>query len=189
MDGNNVLSKDMRLRLSVVCGVAATMGLIFVGSVVASNADSGQRGAQNFGSQAAAMAAAPLTKPEDAEDSPRPDPMVVAAATASFGSKLVDGRGETLYVFSLDAPGKSKCAGPCTQAWEPMRSPGGKPRPGPGVNGSSVGTIQRPDGSDQVTFNGRPVYYYSGDSSPGQSNGHGRSAFGGQWSAKPPSKP
>ncbi|HZM67545.1 MAG TPA: hypothetical protein VFC16_14730, partial [Nakamurella sp.] len=104
-------------------------------------------------------------------------------------SKLVDGRGDTLYVFSLDTSGTSKCTGACSRDWRPMRSSGGKPQPGPGASAANIGSIQLPDGSDQVTFNGRPLYYYSGDTGPGQSAGHGRSAYGGQWSAAPPTKP
>jgi predicted lipoprotein with Yx(FWY)xxD motif len=70
-----------------------------------------------------------------------------------------------------------------------MRSPGGKPQPGSGATNPNVGSIQRPDGSNQITFNGHPLYYYSGDTGPGQTAGQGRSAFGGQWSASPPTKP
>jgi predicted lipoprotein with Yx(FWY)xxD motif len=132
-------------------------------------------------------AAAPTADADDPESVEVPPPAVVAVATAFFGRKLVDGSGRTLYVFSLDPPGKSSCVGACARAWSPARSFGGKPQPGTDVGAPSVGNIQRPDGSEQITFNGHPVYYYSGDVSPGQSNGNGRSEFGGLWSAQPPS--
>jgi predicted lipoprotein with Yx(FWY)xxD motif len=125
----------------------------------------------------------------DPESAEKPPPAVVAVATAPFGPKMVDGSGRTLYVFSLDAPGTSRCVGACARTWPPARSLGGKPQPGPGVASPAVGNIQRPDASEQMTFNGRPLYYYSGDTSPGQSNGHGRSEFGGAWSAQPPARP
>jgi predicted lipoprotein with Yx(FWY)xxD motif len=44
-----------------------------------------------------------------------------------------------------------------------------------------VGTIARTDGSPQVTYNGHPVYLFSGDQQPGDTNGEGVSAFGGSW--------
>jgi len=182
------LRKGLRSSLTVVCSVAITAGLLVVGSVIRSNADPVASGPL----PAAAPAAAPVPaadSPDGQEAGPRPPPMVVASAAAAFGSKLVDGQGATLYVFSLDTPGTSKCSGACTHDWPPMRSPGGKPQPGAGVNKANVGSIQRPDGSDQVTLNGHPLYRYSGDSTAGQSNGHRRSAFGGQWSAAPPAKP
>jgi len=185
--GVEILTKRLRSSLTVVCTVAVTAGVLVVGSVIRSNADP----VTSDPLPAAAPAAAATAAADGQEAGPRPAPMVVATAAASFGSKLVDGRGATLYVFSLDTPGtsKSKCTGACTGDWPPMRSPGGKPQPGPGASAANIGSIQRPDGSDQVTFNGRPLYYNSGDTGPGQSAGHGRSAYGGQWSAVPPTKP
>ena len=137
---------------------------------------------------AALAVAAGILAPSVAAEppAPQPAPTVVALVAAAFGSKMVDGRGVTLYVFSLDTPGTSKCTGECSSEWPPVRSSGGKPQPGAGVGASDVGDIQRPDGSDQVTFDGYPLYYYSGDASAGDSNGHGLSAYGGQWSAVPP---
>src|SRR5664279_1313343 len=137
---------------------------------------------------AALAVAAGILAPSVAAEppAPQPAPTVVALVAAAFGSKMVDGRGVTLYAFSLDTPGTSKCTGECSSEWPPVRSPGGKPQPGAGVSASDVGDIQRPDGSDQVTFDGYPLYYYSGDASAGDSNGHGLSAYGGQWSAVPP---
>lgn len=123
---------------------------------------------------------------DDPESTEAPPPAEVSVAVAAFGQKLTDGSGWTLYVYSLDPPGKSSCVGACARVWTPARSLGGKPQPGTGVGAPSVGNIQRPDGSEQITFNGHPVYYYSGDKSPGQSNGNGRSEYGGLWSAKPP---
>lgn len=134
-----------------------------------------------------AVAAGSLVSPAAAEPTgPPPVPAVVGLDAASFGSKLVDGNGVTLYVFSLDAPGTSNCSGDCAREWPPLRSAGGKPLPGPGVTASDIGSTLRPDGSDQVTFEGYPLYYYSKDVSPGDIDGHGVSAFGGEWSAAPP---
>jgi len=125
----------------------------------------------------------------DPEAALAPPPAVVSLASASFGTKLVDGPGRTLYVFSVDGPGMSRCVGACAREWPPARSFGGKPQFGAGVTSPEVGNVLRPDGSEQMTFRGYPLYYYSGDSAPGQSNGHGRSAYGGDFSAQPPAKP
>ena len=51
---------------------------------------------------------------------------------------------------------------------------------GPGLAVSDVGTVTRPDGSLQVTYELRPLYTYAGDTAPGQANGQG--AAGGRWS-------
>jgi predicted lipoprotein with Yx(FWY)xxD motif len=50
-----------------------------------------------------------------------------------------------------------------------------------GVKASLLGTIKRGDGTTQVTYNHHPLYYYSGDSGPGQQNGQGLNAFGAKW--------
>jgi predicted lipoprotein with Yx(FWY)xxD motif len=185
--GVDVLRKRLRSSLTVVCSVAVTAALLVVGSVIRSSPDSVATAPSPAVAPAAATATAAASS-DDNEAGPRPAPLIVASAPAAFGSKMVDGRGMTLYVFSLDAPGTSKCTGACARDWQPMRSSGGKPQPGTGTTAANIGSFQRPDGSDQVTFNGRPLYYYSGDAGPGQSAGHGRSAYGGRWSAAPPTK-
>lgn len=163
---------------------AVTLALVIVPSSVGSSADPGRARPVSAMSNAD-VAAADADDPESVE---APPPAVVAVTPASFGRKLTDGAGQTLYVYSLDPPGTSSCVGACARTWVPVRSLGGKPQPGPGVEAPSVGNIQRPDGSEQVTFNGHPVYYYGGDTSPGQSKGNGRSEFGGMWSAQPPAQ-
>ncbi|MET4639548.1 hypothetical protein [Mycetocola sp. 2940] len=161
---------------------AVTLAVVIVPSSVRSSADPGAARLVSAASSAQIAAGAA----DDPESVQAPPPAVVALTPASFGRKLTDGAGRSLYVNSTDPPGKSSCVGACARTWLPVRSLGGKPQPGSGVEAPSVGNIQRPDGSEQVTFNGHPVYYYSGDTSPGQSNGNGRSEFGGAWSAQPP---
>ena len=99
-----------------------------------------------FGVPAAASAAAPT----------------LTAAGSAYGSILFDGRGFVLYAFTRDAAGRSTCAGDCATAWPPYVVRG-RPTAGPGVNGTLLGTARRRDGSRQVTYAGRPLYYWSGD--------------------------
>jgi predicted lipoprotein with Yx(FWY)xxD motif len=44
----------------------------------------------------------------------------------------------------------------------------------------------RSDGTQQVTYNGHPLYLYVGDQKPGDTNGEGITAFGGGWFALSP---
>ena len=55
------------------------------------------------------------------------------------------------------------------------------PSAGSGLDQSLLGTVKRADGSTQVTYAGHPLYYYSGDASPGTALGQGMSAFGAEW--------
>jgi predicted lipoprotein with Yx(FWY)xxD motif len=51
------------------------------------------------------------------------------------------------------------------------------------VKASSLSTIKLPGGASQVTYAGHPLYLYSGDSGPGETDYVGVSAFGGDWDA------
>ena len=104
----------------------------------------------------------------------------VATASTSLGTILVDGSGRTLYLFAKDQPNQSACAGACVAAW-PVDQSSGTPKAGSGVKASLLGTIRRGDGTTQVTYNHHSLYYYSGDSQPGQQNGQGVNAFGAAW--------
>jgi predicted lipoprotein with Yx(FWY)xxD motif len=104
----------------------------------------------------------------------------VATASSKLGMVLVDGSGRTLYLFGKDQPNQSACSGACVAAW-PADQSSGTPKAGSGVKASLLGTIRRGDGTTQVTYNHHSLYYYSGDSQPGQQNGQGVNAFGAAW--------
>ena len=100
----------------------------------------------------------------------------------SLGKILEDSKGDTLYLFKKDAGTKSACTGACASAWPPLRV-SGKPTVGNGASASMVGTTPRSDGKPQVTYNGHPVYTFTGDQSPGDTSGQGVNAFGARWYA------
>ena len=104
----------------------------------------------------------------------------VSAASTSLGMILVDGSGRTLYLFEKDQPNQSACAGACAAAW-PVDQSSGTPTAGSGATASLLGTIKRSDNTTQVTYNKHPLYYYAGDSGPGQQSGQGIDAFGAKW--------
>jgi predicted lipoprotein with Yx(FWY)xxD motif len=110
---------------------------------------------------------------------------VGAANEGNLGTILVDSQGRTLYLFQKDSGTKSACFGACASAWPPLRV-NGKPTVGSGANASMVGTTNRSDGKPQVTYNGHPLYLYSGDQKPGDTDGQGLTAFGGGWFALSP---
>jgi predicted lipoprotein with Yx(FWY)xxD motif len=93
---------------------------------------------------------------------------------------LVDEEGKALYLWEADKNGTSTCAGACAAAWPPVTT-SGAPQAGSGVDKSLLGTVKRDDGTEQVTYNKHPLYYYSGDTAAGQQNGQGINAFGALW--------
>ena len=96
----------------------------------------------------------------------------MAKAAGGSGTVLVAGsNGMTVYTFSSDTAnsGKSACSGGCATTW-PAVTATGTPTAGDGAKGT-LGTIKRDDGSTQVTYNGLPLYFFSGDHAPGDTNG------------------
>jgi predicted lipoprotein with Yx(FWY)xxD motif len=90
---------------------------------------------------------------------------------------LTNAAGLTLYWFAPDTSTGSKCFGSCATYWPPVP---GSAAAGPGVTGK-LGTIKRPGGGLQATYNGHPLYTYIGDSAPGQANGNDLDLNGGFW--------
>jgi predicted lipoprotein with Yx(FWY)xxD motif len=98
----------------------------------------------------------------------------------SLGTILTDGRGFTLYDFEADEGTTSACSGACATAWPPVPATGAH-QVGTGVKKSLVGHTTRADGTQQLTYDGRPLYYYAGDSAPGSTTGQGSESFGAPW--------
>ncbi len=105
---------------------------------------------------------------------------VITTHTGSLGTYLTDGSGRAVYLWMKDPTGKSECTGSCAAAWPPMTTTGTVTASG-GAVASDLGTITRSGGTKQVTYDGHPLYYFSGDSSPGMTAGQGLSAFGAKW--------
>jgi predicted lipoprotein with Yx(FWY)xxD motif len=111
----------------------------------------------------------------------------LAVRQTSLGTILTDGRGFTLYGFDADKGTMSNCSGACAAAWPPDTTTGTGPQVGSGVTQSLVGRTTRADGTSQLTYAGRPLYLFTGDSAPGSTNGDGSTAFGARWDALTPS--
>jgi predicted lipoprotein with Yx(FWY)xxD motif len=110
----------------------------------------------------------------------------VATSTVSgMGDVLVDSSGSTLYTNNLDRRTKIACTGQCLTEWVPLAAPA-RGEPSSGSTGANLGTVKRPDGSSQVTLEGKPLYTFVEDG-PGEATGDGFSdSFGGTsfvWTA------
>jgi predicted lipoprotein with Yx(FWY)xxD motif len=90
----------------------------------------------------------------------------------------------TVYLFEADHGSTSSCTGPCASAWPPVT---GKPQATGGAVASLLGTITRPDGTAQVTYNGHPLYLFNKDKDDGDTYGQGVNQFGAGWYALAPS--
>ncbi len=101
----------------------------------------------------------------------RPSALAVAQ-DPTLGQIMTDGSGRTLYVFMNDTPGTSNCYDACAQKW-PALYAAGTTDVKEGAQASLLGTTVRKDGTIQVTYNGRPLYYWASDVKPGDTLGQG----------------
>jgi predicted lipoprotein with Yx(FWY)xxD motif len=106
----------------------------------------------------------------------------IGVANTRLGNVLVDSKGRTAYLFQLDTGTTSECSGSCAVQWPPVTD-NGTPTVGSGADAALVGTTMRSDGSQQVTYNGHPLYEYIGDQKAGDTSGEGINAFGALWYA------
>jgi len=104
----------------------------------------------------------------------------IALKSTKLGNILVDEDGKALYLFEADKSTSSTCTSACAASWPPVTT-GGAPVAEHGARASRLGTTMRSDGKTQVTYAGHPLYYYAGDTKPGQLNGEGLDDFGAEW--------
>lgn len=114
----------------------------------------------------------------------KPGKRVAAEAeNATLGrTVLTTTKGRTLYSLSAEKNGRFVCTSSCLSVWHPLVVPAGVRPTGP----VKLGTIERPEGSIQVTYKGRPLYRFSGDAKAGQANGEGIEDVGTWHAASPP---
>jgi predicted lipoprotein with Yx(FWY)xxD motif len=142
----------------LVPALVASLTLAACGS---SSSDSGSS------SQAGTTPPASATSPSGGESAT----VVKTASNTTIGATvLVDAQGMTLYRLSGEQNGKFICtSSACLQVWRPLSASTGTPS----GNVGSLSTVKRPDGTEQVTYKGEPLYTFAQDQKPGEANGQG----------------
>jgi len=142
------------------------------------------------GSSPAASSTPTPTKSPTSKASPTKSPAqsagltVKTATVAGFGSVLVNAQDRTLYMLTSESGGQLTCtvASGCTQYWREVDLPAGvtAATAATGAESSMLGTETGASGT-VVTYNGWPLYTFSGDSAVNQANGEGLKSYGGTW--------
>lgn len=96
------------------------------------------------------------------------------------GTYIVDSAGTSLYMLEGNRDG-TKCTGACLEAWPPLLVGDTQPNAAPSLQASMVGSIKRPDGAMQVTYNNHPLHRYAADTGRGRTAGHGVRDQWGEW--------
>jgi predicted lipoprotein with Yx(FWY)xxD motif len=149
-----------RVPVPVKLGVPVAAGLLAAacGSAAAS---------QSSGSHQPGSASGPATG-------------TVIMAHPGSGGTFLTSEGRSVYLWAADGMDKSSCSGACAGAWPPVMAHG-KLTASNGAKPSDLGTIARPGGGKQVTYDGHPLYFFAGDSGPGQTHGQASDSFGARW--------
>jgi predicted lipoprotein with Yx(FWY)xxD motif len=160
--------------------LAAFGALAVVLSACATNSSSSAGSAYggSTATSAATSAASPTGSSGSGAMASQPKPAMLKIMKTKIGYVLANAQGYTLYWYSNDVKGsgKSTCTGQCLSAWPALT---GKPAAVSGIKLNGVlGTIIRPGGIVQATYNGYPLYTYAGDNGPGDTAGNG---VGGVW--------
>jgi predicted lipoprotein with Yx(FWY)xxD motif len=103
----------------------------------------------------------------------------ITLGDSEYGSMLFASDKQAIYIFERDSKGKTVCYDECAEAWPPVFTKG-KPRAAKGVEASLLGTIKRRDGRSQVTYDGKPLYFYAHEK-PGEVRCHNVNLNGGLW--------
>lgn len=104
--------------------------------------------------------------------------VISTTKNSTFGTILVSGT--ALYTLKASS---TPCTAQCLKIWPEALLPKGatKAKAGAGVNAAKLGTVKRAHGALQVTYAGKPLYWFSGDTAAGQVNGNITDTWG-KWS-------
>jgi predicted lipoprotein with Yx(FWY)xxD motif len=108
----------------------------------------------------------------------------ISTSESQFGEVLFDGEEQAIYYFEPERTSEPECYGECAKAWPPVLTDG-EPKASGDARQRLLGTTERRDGSTQVTYDGRPLYYYR-DEGPGELRCHNVFHAGGLWLAVQP---
>ena len=170
----NSMVKRMSAPARVAAGVGGAVGV----AMLVAACSSGSSSSAAAPAAPASSAAAPASSAGGASASG--GGTVITTASSSAGTFLTNGSGRAVYLWVKDTGDASTCTGACAGAWPPVTATGTVTAAG-SAKASDLGTITRSDGTKQVTYDGHPLYYFSGDSGPGTASGQGSDGFGAKW--------
>lgn len=104
---------------------------------------------------------------------------IITTGDSEFGTMLFNEKKQAIYIWERENSEKPECYGDCAEAWPPVLTDG-EPQAAGETKKDLLSTVERDDGSTQVTYNGHPLYYYAHEG-PGEVECHNISTHGGLW--------
>jgi predicted lipoprotein with Yx(FWY)xxD motif len=97
---------------------------------------------------------------------------IVSVASVDGNDVLADSEGRTLYTAAVEQGGKILCVDGCTSFWEPVGASPDEADEAAAELGADLGVVDRPEGEQQLTFDGLPLYTFA-EEDAGQLDGDG----------------
>jgi predicted lipoprotein with Yx(FWY)xxD motif len=171
------------VRRSLVLGSAAAAAAALLAGCGSSSSSSSSSAAASAPATTAAQSSTASTGTTAAAGTG----VTVDTKSAKLGTILAAGpKRLTVYLFEKDKSTTSTCEGECAKDWPPVTT-SGAPLAAGGALAADLGTTKRPDGTEQVTYKGHPLYFFEQDKDAEDAYGQDVKAFGASWYVLAPS--
>jgi predicted lipoprotein with Yx(FWY)xxD motif len=174
--------------MATIAAGPTSVALVLLLVLAGCGTDEGEGSARRTApAQSSATAESPSASPSASRERDRREEQPGTTVTVDgspFGQMLFDDRGQAIYLFQPEADGRPACYGECETAWPPVLTRG-EPVASGGLRPTLLGTVERRDGSRQVTYGGWPLYFYAHEG-PGEVLCHDVVLNGGLWLAVGP---
>ncbi len=168
---------SLLLAAVLVAGCGSSGNDASTGNAGASSGDAGLR-------VTSTSSTTPVTSDPASSSAAARSGTLVTTAASPFGTVLFDRTGQAIYTFDAETSGKPTCYSDCARAWPPVLTTD-PPVAASGVRQDLLGTTSRSDGSTQVTYRGKPLYFYAHEGKH-QVLCHNVREYGGLWLAVTP---
>lgn len=159
--------------------------LTYAATIVTAAALAGCGSSSNSSSSAGPAPPSTSTQTAAARTSTAAPAALITTKRDKLGTILAYGpKRLTVYLFEADKGPASSCSGACAKVWPPVT---GTPKATGSSRAADLGSINRADGSTQVTYKGHPLYLFTKDKDGGDAYGQGVKAFGASWYVVAPS--
>lgn len=111
--------------------------------------------------------------------------VITTTESEEYGKFLTDAEGRPVYILEAEDQAQgadaSACEGECAQVWPPVLAEGDTPQAQGEADAGMLSMTERPDGTSQVTYDGKPLYYYEKDEGQAAPTGQDVHDEWGEW--------
>lgn len=183
---NHRLKSPLAVPLAISMAIAMTIGLVGCGDGTSTDetrsAENSAATSEENRSAEAETAATETERSATAMTENQTGGPIDVVESQEYGRYIADSEGRAVYLLEADSQGRSTCYDECADTWPPLEAEQEQIRTvSAGQQQNMLGTIERDDGTLQVTYNGHPLYYYEKDDGPSEVSGQDVQDEWGEW--------